>query len=609
MDRNCILASATENEIRKIANELQKFRWIYFGEDISKVFFIEKLVGEKGTKIETGERLQKIAVLLKKKYVDYIGKISLQRNSLEWWASSFSEKSPYSSKTFLNSCYLRMFLEIVKECDGESVVFFVENRSLRKAIKRNNPNGMEIKYEENKLRELKEKVVKTKDYLARKGYFLINNIYKIILSKYVYKMQDQIDKNGPYEVVHTYANRCSFDFSTQKFRESFYGGLFEYAKRKNKRVLLFPSIWSTDYKQAMEILKKTGGVFFIPHAFLSLTDVLNVFLRTLRKPKLNVDRFEGMDIREIIEEDRNRDYSELRMPSDMLNYYAIKNMSKKGILISRFVDHYENHTSEKVIRIATKEFYPKAKLIGYQHSTFSSMHLEYLFSEKEFSILPFPDYIVTNGEIDKELFLGMGYPKERLVRGGAVRYEYLLSSKVNYRRLNKEKPTILVTTSINKPDALELMFKVINAFGKEECKGYKVSIKCHPFMPFEKIRKELNLRIPENFEVSEVSIPQLIEQADILIYTSSTTSLEAIAQGVPIIYVHSDLMIELDPLDFNRNIAFCARSPEEILEGVSYFLNMSEQNLDKKRKEWRGIVEKMFLKVDDSVYSLFLEEP
>ncbi|MFH2106776.1 MAG: hypothetical protein ABII22_05945 [Candidatus Micrarchaeota archaeon] len=601
----CTICSTSRNAIAEITKKNENFKWAYLGEDVSKAIAIENALGKSGEKIDTGGMLQEIARSLKWKYVEYIGKMSLKKKSLIWWGSALSEKSPYSSKTFLHSCYLMVYLEIVKKYSDMPLVFFVEAGSLRKAMKENAPSGIDVECKESSVGHIKESVGNMLNCILRRGYFLTNNIYKTILAKWIYQMQNKVEKNVPYEVLHTFAAKRSFDAQNKKFKENFYGDLPEYAKRTSKKYIIYPSIWGASYKTAMDVLKLQERIL-IHHAFLSIFDIFNVFFSTMKRPKSDCPKFEGMDIAAIIDEDVRKDYGGIRMPSDILVYHAIKNMKKNRILISNLIEPYENHTNEKVARIAVREFYPDARITGYQHSTFSSMHLEYLFSKEEFAVLPFPDEIITSGDQDKRTFTEWGYPIDRLVRGGAIRYADVLQLETNNRALNPDKPTVLVTTSINKPDALELVWKTIKAF--ENGEKYRIIIKCHPYMPFKKIIKELGIPVPGHFEISDTPIPKLLDETDVLVYTSSTTCLEAIAKGVPIIYVGSDLMIELNPLDFDPDVAFCAKKPEDIVKGVEYWVGMKKEELDKRRKDWKGTVQKMFCKVDDKTYSLFFRQ-
>ena len=217
--------------------------------------------------------------------------------------------------------------------------------------------------------------------------------------------------------------------------------------------------------------------------------------------------------------------------------------------------------------------------------------------------MPLPDRMVTNGRYTKNVFIESGYPKEKVVQGGAVRYTYLLEPKKTTERQKRDKPVILVTPSI-KFEAVELIWKVLKAF--EQRDEYKILIKCHPDMPFEKISEHLNVKLPEHFTVSDRPVAELLRESDTLLYTCSTTCTEAIAAGVPAVHVESDLSIDLDQLDFDPGIRPSARSPEEIVKCVEAVISMSKRELSKKRKMWKRVVKELFGAVDNSTYRLFL---
>jgi surface carbohydrate biosynthesis protein (TIGR04326 family) len=312
-----------------------------------------------------------------------------------------------------------------------------------------------------------------------------------------------------------------------------------------------------------------------------------------------------MDISEVIYEDLKMDWIRGRVASTMLFYYFVKHLKKKRLLVDMVIYTFENQAWEKVLCMAMREFYPQAHSVGYQHSTFSMMHLSHFFSKPESSIMPLPDKIVTSGEHAKNVFIKAGYPRKKVVRGGAMRYVCSLELRAKRRKV-RDKLTILVALSINKFEAAELIWKVLKAF--ENRAEFKVIIKCHPLMPLEKISKLLKMRLPAHFTISDKSITDLLKESDVLLYTGSTACVEAIAADIPVVHVESDLLIDLDKLDFDPTIRPSARSVEEITERVEDIINVTEEQLSKGRKKWRDVVKNLFGKVDDSTYRLFLPE-
>lgn len=602
--RRVIISSPSKHSVKKILKKMQgeKFMWAYFGEDVSRAISIEKMTGNKGQSLEISGMLQETAKLLRQPYIDYIGNLSLQKNSLEWWAGRLSEKNPYVSKTFLHACYIKVCIDILKEYPDEPLVLFVEKEAVGRSVIKNLPVGKLVK----SFRELAHGALKDfKEFVLYRGWFLLNNLHRIVISKHVYNMQKRIKSREPLTLIHTFVDRRSFD-EKGAYHESYFGKLPYYQRKSGKNIAIIPYIWGTvPYRKTIDNMAKSEQVFLVPHAFISVLDIFRVFFSTLvSKPKkATFAKFENMDISEIIHEDLKDDWVGMRMASDLLFYCLIKRLSRRRLSIDTVIYTYENHTWEKVLRVALQEFYPSAYLIGYQHSTFSMMHLNSFFSKRESNITPLPDRIVTSGQHDWDVFIQSGYPEELIVRGGAIRYAHLFESKMNVKRSKGGRPVVLVTPSISRFEALELIWKVFRAFGHRS--EFKVVIKCHPMMPWEKISEDLKIRFPENFIISNMPISELLKESDALLYTGSTTCIEAMAAGVPAVHVKSDFSIDLDPLDFDPEARLSASNPEEIVKCVEATASMSEEELSKKRKMWDSVVKDLFGNVNDSVYRLF----
>jgi surface carbohydrate biosynthesis protein (TIGR04326 family) len=582
----------------------RKFKWVYLGEDVSRAILIDEMMHDKGERVGTTEMLQEVAVELRQPYIDYIGKLNLKKNSLMWWASSVSEKSPYRSNAFLHICHAKICAEILKKYPDEPIVFFAENEAVRQAILENMPidNFEHIKdTRESVCRALKD----LKDFILYKGWFLLSSIYRMVIAKYAYRMQERVGSQGPSTLIHTWVDRRSFD-QEGAFREIYFGELPNYLKKSGKNVVIAPHVLSTaPYRETINKMTKSEHAFLVPHAFLSIWDIVSVFFMTLaNKPKkTRYPKFENLDISRIIYEDLKNDWIGAYVAFDLLLYRFVRRLKEKRFPVDTVIYLYENQIWEKVLCTAMREFYPSTYLIGYQHSAISRMYLNYFFSKREIGVVPFPDRIIANGRHTKNMFIESGYPKEKVVQGGAVRYAYLLEPKMVMGHRKKGKPVILVTPSISKFDAMELIWKIFKAFEYRD--EYKILIKCHPTTPFEKISEHLNIKLPKHFTVPDKPVAELLRESDVLLYTYSTTCVEAIAAGVPALHVESDLMIDLDPLDFNPGSRLSARNPEEIVKRVEEAIAMNEKEISRKRKIWSGVVGDLFGKVDDSIYRLF----
>jgi hypothetical protein len=584
-------AGAASTAIRELGEG--RFCWAYLGEDVAQSLLLEKIIGERGVRIEIGKILQKTARRLRNPYIDFVGRISRKKNSLMWWAGRFSEKNLYLSKAFIRSCYVKVAMELLEKNDA-NLVLFVEERSVRNAIAQS--AGISVKLREEPLFNIRTFVEDATKLIFNKLSFLFGNAYRMLISKCFFG--ECPSKKKPLFLVYTFVTERSFD-KEGNFSESYFGNLPEKLQGMGREIVFIPTISGVSYFRALKNLRQSKSRFLIPLAYLSIFDIIEIFFRTLfNMPRLErFPRFEGIEISEFVYEDMKKDWMERRFSSNLIFYYLIKRLREKNMGISNSVYTYENHTWEKILCLAMKKYYPGAYLVGYQHSSLSMMHLNYFFSRLEADILPSPDRIVTNGEYQRSFLLSSGYPKDLVVVGGALRYLHL-GEKQKESSCRKEEAVILVAPSIGKSDAAELIWKSILAFGNKE--GYRVLVKCHPYMPFSTISRYLKIGLPENFAITEKSIPDLLRESCLLLYTSSATCIEAITSGIPALHVESDFTIEMDQLDSDPKMRSAALTPAEIVRVAEDILS------GRAAKPARREAERIFGKVSRTTYTLFL---
>lgn len=589
-----IVEPASTDSANKILNVYEDFEWVYLGKDAVNATKIERLIGARGKRIETSGILQETARELRQPYIDYIGKLSVKNNSLEWWSSCLSEKNPYTSNTFLFSCYLKVAEKILSNKQSMNLIFFIENDAVRKSVSKN--FNIESTPHSGILKDIKK-------FILSKGWFLIKNLSRIIFAKYKYRMHNKVNRLKPLVLIHTFTNRGSFD-ANGSFKERYFVGLKENLERYSGNVVFMPYIWTdAPYDDILRKISKSEEAFLIPHAFLSVFDVFSVFLKDVAgKPKKETyPLFKGMDISDLIYDDLKNEWLGGRRPSDMLFYSLVGRLKENNISIDTIIHTHENHTWEKILHLAIRRFYPKSYIVGYQHVPLSRMTLNYFFSNVEPDIVPLPDRLLTTGVYYERFLVESNYPKDLIKTAGALRYQYLAGSASAQR---PEKPKILVTFSADKSDIVELLIKLIDALGG---KGqYKVILKFHPFMPFEKVSQGLSLKLPPNFIVSDSEFKVCLKGSSAVVYTGSATAIEAMAAGVHPLHVASGFLVDADRLDLNPELRFSATTPDELEVYVQKIVSMPEEELARKRTLWSKTVSEIFGKIDQETYKLFL---
>jgi len=611
--RRCVIVCPPlKTSIHTVLRQLRgsDFRWAYLGEDVSKAIAIEQQLRDMGQRVEIAEELQKIAHSLRQPYIDYIGKLSLENNSILWWVGSLSEKNPWASKTFLYTCYIRLFQTLLNSSGQEALVFLCQNKALRKCLVKNvsDFHKWEIHHLESLGHTILESLRNALRIVVYKGYFVLSGIYRLLLARY-YRL-NQIPNRKPGEgvvLLHNWVDQRSFD-ANGKYYDSYFGELAHHLRNKGENVIIVPWILGTvSYRQTLKRMVQSSENFLLPGSFLKISDIFRIFMKTMLDipPKRAYPHFEDLEVSEIIIDDFRRDWSGTRTASSLLLYDVVRHWKDAVIPIDAFIYTYENHVWEKAYCMALRKFYPLAKIIGYQHATVPKMLLNYFFSKDELPILPFPDRVITNGRYIERLFKESGYDPEKVICGGAIRYASIMNKeKSPPMKKGASSPVILVTPSIDKNESIELIWKVLTAFGQTN--KYKIILKLHPVMPYHNIARNLGI-LPKHFTISDKPVSELLKEADVLLYTSSATCIEALSLGVPVLRIKSDFIIDRDDLlDFSSGIRRSAKNKDDIIRMTKEILETDEKELLEQRVIGEDVVSEIFGPVDESVFDLFL---
>ncbi len=609
-----ILCSPQKTCILKALKQLKgrDFRWVYLGEDTSLAMAIEQYFRDTGQRIEISGKLQEIARSLRQPYIDYIGKLSLENNSLLWWVGSLSEKNPWASKTFLYACYIKLCRTIINASGQETLLFIGENRALRECLAVNiaDISKCNIVRLESPITSITGALRHSIRMVLYKGYFVAQTIYRLLVARRC-GLKQAIKRKGQdgegLVLLHNWVDPHSFD-ADGNYRDSYLGGLAHHLRNKGKSVVIIPYILHTvPYHQTLKKLAQSLDCILVPESFLTIPDVLSVFMKTI----LNIPArkaypaFEGIDITGIIMNDLDIDWAGTGPASNLLLYEAVKRWKNAGIPIDTFIYPFENQVWEKAYCLALRKYYPAAKIIGYQHAHVPKMILTFFFARDELPILPFPDKVITTGKYTEKLFKESGYDPSKVICGGAIRYAGMLKpmGTIPSKRDNS-RPVILVTPSTGKNESLELIWKVLAALGQVD--RFKVILKLHPDDHYSGIARAIG-PLPANFTVSNQPVSALLEESHMLIYTSSTTSIEALSRGVPVLHIESEFRIDYDDFaDFPPVVRQSARNKDDILRMTESILKTEGKELLQQRAIWDNTVNEMLGPVDEGVYDLFL---
>lgn len=223
-----------------------------------------------------------------------------------------------------------------------------------------------------------------------------------------------------------------------------------------------------------------------------------------------------------------------------IDYRAARRFAQDLPADARVIYPFENQPWEKAMVRALAEAGKNIKAYGYQFFPLPPALLMDRFSAYQRQCGALPAAILTSDDASQKL-LSAGamhtYP------AGNQRYKNDLEHNPDFSE-GSGRNVVLCSLFLDGNEALELAMKSMAATAGL---GVRLWINMHP-MTSVHIRDKVRVlaRSYEHVELRDESFPVLIAQVGMVLYNSSSVVYDAVLQGVPAIYVESDLMPDMN---------------------------------------------------------------
>ncbi len=206
---------------------------------------------------------------------------------------------------------------------------------------------------------------------------------------------------------------------------------------------------------------------------------------------------------------------------------------------------WENHPWERLLCLAARRSEHPPRLVGAQHTTVLLNQLRFFPPAEERGIAPLPDCILTTGERSRDILADYGaFPEGCLRPGAAIRFQNLrqLPAKPWSGSVQRLALPLTIDLSTNLP----VLRMAIEAFAGTT---YQVDVKAHPALPTAQQVASLGQPLPDNFTIRDgEAMGPFLARADLLLYSETTVCMEALALGIPVIYLDIGFGAAGDPL-------------------------------------------------------------
>lgn len=540
-------------------------RWIYAGEDATWRLVVERDALAAVPRLEIADALQRKARELRRPFLEAIGELGVRNDSVEWWASQLAARTSFT-RFYDRVCMLATVLDELASAREKTTLVVCSSSALAAEIARaagvpaptpprtqppapGRARRSWVRLAPAPLVPRSLRASRETDPRYRRGVLRRRGLLR------------PTPFGGPGTVLlFTWIDGRSFR-ADGGYADPHLGPLAELLRERGLDVAHVARVLpGTPFAGAVDLLKASGERFVFPDAYLELDDHRDCAHRAAAfAPELPEDaRAAGVPLRTLALELVDRERSS--QAQALLLEPLLRRFAAAGVRPERIVHTCEGHPWELVLGAAARRHLPDALVIGYENLNMSRLALSMYPAACEAGLRPIPHRIVTNGPAFRDVLLEEGAAADAVRAGCGLRHGRLWETPVHEGPAARPLRALAATEITPGPSA-ELVAKAAAAFAGDP--AVELVVKCHPLVSRDAIVSALG-PLAGSVRFDERPTLELLQDADVLLYTYTGVAFEALALGVPPLFVRSEQTLDLDQLEFAADLRWQARTPEEL---------------------------------------------
>jgi hypothetical protein len=583
----------------------QPFSWVYLGQDVAAFHRAVETFRQLGERLDIAAKLDQAARYLRNPYLAYVFALSHKPNSLCWWLTSVSYRASYTSKTFYQSCQLRVALDLAESWDGPGpLVVVAADRPVRQALQRNAgiPTGSMLG--DWRVRPL-QPVGDLLKLAIHRCFFLARETRRLIQARRLIRRLAVLAEETTLLVSTVHPGNLKSDGD---FHRVHWGELADRLTAMGAKLAMVPLVLrSVPYREAVQRVLRGSAPVVLPHRYLRITDLLRAVVSSARPIRLEkpLPPLDGMDIGPLVREDLRIHWVSNRGADGLLLEAFTRRLAQTGASVARIIFKFENQPWERALCWGTKRHLPAATTVGFQHARAPSLYLNYYLAPGEAEEAPLPDRVVTIGKHTAGLLSLGGYAPQQVRAGAALHIPVPVFDGNQAGETRPEAPTVLIAGSYGAEESYELASIAFGLFGEDD--GVDVVLKCHPSMPYKDFQHLMRTSMPAHVRLSDEPITDLTVKSSLMVYTGSMVSVQALAAGLPVVHLRSEFDLDLDPLGAVPEIRLEATGLEDMRKQVKWLLANRSEYIAKHQDRWATLVKEIYGPVTDEAIKAFVD--
>lgn len=611
-------ANLSSPRARRLIGTLGSADWVYFGKETEHIVRWRRLAGGE-RQIPLARDTIEVARRILPSYLAWVDSLAAKHGRDEFrWLSEIFERNVFVSNIFLHLTYLVLWKQIAAKLGAQKLLVVVQSPALAETLKINTSDHQ----------------LSLVGFRGRRWIRFATRLGKMFLHKLAFLARESIylwlarrgdmaaaRRLGPGEkvLIHSWAEADAA--SDRTAIETYFGRLPDWLREQGYEVVCLPWFFhQTSFAEYVRRVRRSGVPSIIPEELLTPVDVLRATFTVLFRrapPRGRAFIWDGFDVSRLVEEDRWRQLASNRPPLALLHYLLISRIAERGLRVRTLFHIYEGQIWERALALSIRRFLPDAEVVGFQHASVGEFEASVRMSRNFINEAEIPDRIVCQGPLWRDVLAENGIPPGRLRVGCSLRYEHLFHTVSHAGQGSpcslSEAHKVVVALGLELAESVDVFLKVLEAFRSQS--DLRIYIKPHPKASIAAIIKRAFGRVsppnslPQHFSVVAGTISEWLAQAQLLVHSGSTASYEALAMGIPAIFVARECGLPFAQVPNKSGFAPVVFSARELTMVARKALALSREEREELRREGQALLRSCFRPVSDDALKVFRPRP
>lgn len=538
--------------------------------------------------------------VFKTEYVEFIASLNRMNRAFDWHALNLSSKSRLSFDFYYRLAYAVIIKNTLSSREYDNLILVSNDPHLARQVKIFSREGghtfvLALRF-------------------SNKRYCLPLPMLFVFLRTLLYAsvakvlMRKPINVNREYYLLKTLLSQYSFD-DKGNFKDIYFHRLIDYLNQKQIGFIVNATIFKPYLRNFIKIKGSNNGITIIPReTYLSYLSILRCFLRSLycffNKFGLKKNIFlHGVDVSVLVKSEICLECASKDYFLNLLEYYSMKAFVR-NFKFNSIIYPFEHRSWESMLVCAVRESRFPAFLVGYQHTSIALKHTNFLFGKDEPKDAILPNKIVSMGKITNDIMKKYGnFPHEILEIGPALRQE-AVAPGISQKNISSMR-NILVAMTTDTDEYRKIMSFTKKAFIAD--RYFRIKIRPHPLAHLEGTLNEQDF-LPSNMEFDYgKKLGDSLSWADIVFYSSSTVSIEALRMGIPIVYIDFGEDLCPDPLFELNDFKWLVSSPAEVLTTLTGIRKLPQDSFNLAKNKAYCYAREYLFPCNENTMAIFLK--